>query len=178
MVVGAAMLGAAVLLSFAPDRRTVQADPVVPIKGGKILELDGQAVYLGPALKKKLGRELLDAALDDVVAFESAEGKLYPILPTESGLFFYRDERVREKPMRIKARWHDELQMLEIIDRYSLVDGKANEIYYWCEICSIQMYHLKECDCCQSPIELREHPVGESFRLKYFRGVQSAWSTR
>jgi hypothetical protein len=166
MVILTATLGAGVLFLRLPDQPTLQADQVASTKAGKILELDGQAVYLGPALKKKLGRELLDAALDDVVAFESADGKLYPILPTESGLFFYRDERVRAKPMRIKARWHDDLQMLEIIDRYSLVDGKPNEIYYWCEICSIQMYHLKECDCCQGPIELREHPVGETFRLK------------
>ena len=166
MVVGAAMLGASLLFVGLPDQSPVRADPADSTKAGEIIQLDGQAVFMGPALKKKLGRELLDAALDDVVAFESTDGKLFPILPTESGLFFYRDERVRQKPMRIKGRWHDKLQMLEIIDRYSLVDGKPNEIYYWCEICSIQIYHLKDCDCCQGPIELREHPVGETFRLK------------
>jgi hypothetical protein len=131
-----------------------------------ILELDAEGVYWGPAVKEKLSRELLDDAMDDVVALRTSDGRLYPVLPTESGLFFYRDERVRARPMRVRGRWHAGLSMFEVIDRYSLLDGKPNEIYYWCEICAIQMYHLKDCDCCQGPIELREHPVGEKYRLK------------
>lgn len=131
-----------------------------------VVTLDGQAVLYGPALRKRLKLELVDDSLDKVVAYETKEGRLIPILPTEAGLFFLRDERVRNKPMRITARIHKNDSALEVITFHSLVDGKPNEIYYWCEICSIQMYHLKDCDCCQGPIELREHPVGETFRLK------------
>ena len=29
------------------------------------------------------------------------------------------------------------------------------ELDYWCDICAIAMYELKECECCQGPIELR-----------------------
>ena len=132
----------------------------------KVVSLDGQAVFYGPALRKMLKLELVDDSLDKVVAFQTEDGRLIPILPTDSGLFFLRDERVRNRPMRITARVRDKVAGLEVITFHSLVDGKPNEIYYWCEICSIQMYHLKECDCCQGPIELREHPVGETFRLK------------
>ena len=131
-----------------------------------VVTLDGQAVLYGPALRKRLKLELVDDSLDKVVAYETKDGQLIPILPTEAGLFFLRDERVRNKPMRITARLHQNESALEVITFHSLVNGKANEIYYWCEICSIQMYHLKDCDCCQGPIELREHPVGETFRLK------------
>lgn len=131
-----------------------------------VVTLDGEAVLYGPALRKRLKLELVDESLDKVVAYETKDGRLIPILPTEAGLFFLRDERVRNKPMRVTARLHQNESSLEVITFHSLVDGKPNEIYYWCEICSIQMYHLKDCDCCQGPIELREHPVGETFRLK------------
>lgn len=153
------------MVTSSPSTR-LRAEPAPTAPGTTILELDGQAVFLGPALQKKLGREMLDAAFDHAVALQTADGKLFPILPTESGLFFYRDPRVRDRPVRIKGRWHDDLKMLEVIDRYTLIDGKPNEVYYWCEICAIQMYHQKDCDCCQGPIELREHPVGEKFPLK------------
>ena len=29
---------------------------------------------------------------------------------------------------------------------------------YWCEICSIPMYEIKPCDCCQAEIDLRFQP--------------------
>lgn len=132
----------------------------------KQVTLEGKAVMYGPAVAERLGISLLDPAMSSIVAFQTDDGRLLPILPTEAGLFFYKDERVRDRPMRVVGRWHEDASALEVIDRYVLVDGKPNEIYYWCEICSIRMYHLKECDCCQGPIELREHPVGESFRLK------------
>ncbi|MBY0586452.1 hypothetical protein K2X85_04705 [bacterium] len=162
---GVLMMVAGLFWWPAPSATAV-ADPSQPPVAEGVIEVDGQAVYLGPSIKKRLGREMLDPALDDVVAIETESGKLYPLMPTESGLFFYRDEQVRQRPMRVKGRWHEDLRMLEVIDRFSLVDGKPNEVYYWCEICAIQMYHLKECDCCQGPIERREHPVGERFLLK------------
>lgn len=129
------------------------------------IELEGKAVLLGDAVRAKTKLELADPAIDDVVAFETNDGRLLPILPTESGLFFYRDPAVRNRPMRVKARVREGLAALEIIDRVALVDGKPHEIYYWCEICSIRMYHKKDCECCQGPTELREHPVGEPFRV-------------
>jgi len=154
----------------APKRDALAAQESAPVNdetnNAGIVTLDGQAILYGPALRQRLKLELVDDSLDKVVAFETKEGLLVPILPTEAGLFFLRDERVRNKPMRITARVHAKESALEVITFHSLVDGKPNEIYYWCEICSIQMYHLKDCDCCQGPIELREHPVGETFRLK------------
>ncbi|MBX9653030.1 hypothetical protein K2Y11_05355 [bacterium] len=176
---GLSLLGVVVTASmpfvYAQGPSAPQADAradveSVPAKNSKVdpdvMTLDGQAVLYGHALRKRLKLELVDDSLDKVVAYETKDGRLIPILPTEAGLFFLRDERVRNKPMRIAARLHENESALEVITFHSLVDGKPNEIYYWCEICSIQMYHLKDCDCCQGPIELREHPVGETFRLK------------
>jgi hypothetical protein len=33
------------------------------------------------------------------------------------------------------------------------------ELDYWCDICAIRMYILKDCECCQGPTRLREEPV-------------------
>ncbi|MCA9044880.1 MAG: hypothetical protein KDA69_11205, partial [Planctomycetaceae bacterium] len=37
-------------------------------------------------------------------------------------------------------------------------DGTRQEMDYWCDICSIPMYEIKECECCQGPIEFRLRP--------------------
>ena len=37
-------------------------------------------------------------------------------------------------------------------------DGKF-EIDYWCDICAIEIYELKPCDCCQGPIRLRKRKL-------------------
>jgi hypothetical protein len=127
--------------------------------------LDGVVDFWGDVIRDESKLELLDESLDRVLVLKGKDGRHWPILPTEAGLFFYKDERARKRPMRIRARVHGG-SSLEVIDRYPLADGKPLESYYWCEICAIRMYHLKDCDCCQGPIELREHPVGEEFRLK------------
>ena len=31
---------------------------------------------------------------------------------------------------------------------------------YWCDICSIPMYEIKRCECCQGPIRMRFQPRG------------------
>ena len=36
--------------------------------------------------------------------------------------------------------------------------GRRQEMDYWCEICSIPMYEIKACECCQADIDLRLRP--------------------
>ena len=49
--------------------------------------------------------------------------------------------------------------MIQVIRAYELAKGGKFELDYWCEICAIAMFELKECDCCQGPIELRRQRV-------------------
>jgi hypothetical protein len=37
-------------------------------------------------------------------------------------------------------------------------DGKY-QVDYWCDVCSIAMYELKPCECCQGPTRLREWKI-------------------
>ena len=43
----------------------------------------------------------------------------------------------------------------------TLHDGKKYELDYWCDICAIPMYELKECECCQGPIRFRFRETDE-----------------
>ena len=36
--------------------------------------------------------------------------------------------------------------------------GRRHYTDYWCDICSIPMYEIKPCDCCQEEIRLRSEP--------------------
>jgi hypothetical protein len=34
-------------------------------------------------------------------------------------------------------------------------DGRPQFTDYWCDVCSIPMYEIKPCECCQGEIRLR-----------------------
>jgi hypothetical protein len=161
-------MGAALMLAAGAGRGgPPDGDATAPNRlrrVAKLVELDGEAVSLADAVRRDFGLELSDEAWDDVVAFRTHDRRLLPIVPTASGLVFYRDSDVRNRPMRIQARVFDGFEALEIVDRFPLVDGKPYELYYWCEICSIKMHHLQPCECCQGPVERREVPVGETYQ--------------
>ena len=48
------------------------------------------------------------------------------------------------------------------IDREDKRQKKTVRQYfdYWCDICSIPMYEIKRCECCQGPIRMRFQPRG------------------
>ena len=37
-------------------------------------------------------------------------------------------------------------------------DGVRQYTDYWCDVCSIPMYEIKPCECCQGDIRLRFQP--------------------
>jgi hypothetical protein len=48
-------------------------------------------------------------------------------------------------------------QVIRVLKRQP--GGRLVEIDYWCDICSIPMFTLKPCECCQGETRLRERPV-------------------
>lgn len=132
----------------------------------ELIQLRGSVVSYKQALEEKLGITLVESWGEDLYALFTDDGRVLPILPTEGARFFYKDERARHRPMEVTARVYEKTPGLQVIEVRSIKEGKLQEIYYWCDICSIKMYYLKDCDCCQGIIELREHPVGEPFRIQ------------
>lgn len=147
----------------ALDQKANDGAPTRVERVGKRVELEGEAVSLADGVRRDFGLELASEAWDEVVAFRTKDRRLIPIAPTASGLVFYRDPDVRNRPVRVEARVFDGLDALEIVDRFLLVDGQPYELYYWCSVCSIRMHHLQQCECCQGPVERREHPAGETY---------------
>jgi len=51
-------------------------------------------------------------------------------------------------------------QLLQVVEVHSYdPKNELQEVYYWCDICTIKRFEKKICDCCGAPMELREEPV-------------------
>ena len=121
--------------------------------------LSGKVVFLQEALKRR-GVKAADEFKTQVV-LETEEGELVPIVPDWRGRAFYQDEQLRDRRVdlvgsRQKAAPYLQVQMVFVFDE----KGTRQYMDYWCDICSIAMYEIKPCDCCQEKIRLRLQPQG------------------
>jgi hypothetical protein len=119
----------------------------------------GRVVWLAEAMERKHGVTSVPEANDRVLALETVDGRLLPLVEDVRGRGFRRDERLRKMDLEIEARAFPDSPFLQVIRLYELKEGHKYELDYWCEICAIAMYELKPCDCCQAPIELRRREV-------------------
>jgi len=118
----------------------------------------GQVVLLSEALKQQK-IAAYDQELAGLVALRQADGSLLPILPDWRGRAFYQDERLRHRPVELVGFRRQGIPFLQVLMVFTF-DGKQQRQYtdYWCDICSIPMYEIKPCDCCQQDIRLRFQP--------------------
>jgi len=124
--------------------------------------LRGKVVWLAEAVKRRHGVEVDADAAEAMVVLETKDGQLIPLLKDARGRGFLMDKRLRGQPMELLVRRYEGLPVVQVITVYTLHDGKKFELDYWCDICAIPMYELKECECCQGPSRLREREVGPS----------------
>ncbi len=142
------------------DKTSSKTKPVAKDKDDSPKELfSGKVVILQDALKRR-GVKSSDEFKTQVV-LETADGELIPIVPDWRGRAFFQDERLRERRVdlvgsRQKAAPYLQVQMVFVFDE----KGIRQYMDYWCDICSIAMYELKPCDCCQEEIRLRFQPQG------------------
>ncbi|HVX64212.1 MAG TPA: hypothetical protein VHC19_26555 [Pirellulales bacterium] len=117
--------------------------------------LQGRVVWLAEALKKKYGIETDRDALHASVALETRDGRLLPIVKDFRGRGFFIDPRLREMDLELLVRTFEGSPVIQVVRVYALKPDGKYELDYWCDICSIPMYELKECECCQGPIRIR-----------------------
>lgn len=117
--------------------------------------LSGKVVLLSDALKR---REIkaYEPEIKGQVVLETAAGDLWPILPDWRGRAFFQDERLRDRPtdlvvLRDAGVPHLRVQSIFLFDE----KGERQLMDYWCDICAIPMYEIKDCECCQGPLRLR-----------------------
>lgn len=117
----------------------------------------GQVVYLEQALADR-DIETADETAKHIV-LETETGELIPILADWRGRAFYQDERLRNRKVELIGFRHAGVPYLNVIAVYTFdEDGRRMHTDYWCEICSIPMYEIQACECCQGPVELRFQP--------------------
>lgn len=129
------------------------------------VKLRGQVLPYREAVGRKTGQALVEEWGRDLLAFQTEEGRILPLLPTEAARFFYQDRRMWRRRMEVTSRVDPNVPAVSMLEVRAVKGDRLYEIFYWCDICSIKMYQLKQCECCQGPVQIREHPVGEPLNL-------------
>jgi hypothetical protein len=121
--------------------------------------LRGKVVFLAQAVQRRTGVASVSEADERTLAIETAAGDVIPLIEDVRARAFRSDERLRAMQVELLVRRYDATPARQIIRIFEVKDGGRYEIDYWCDICSIVMYELKECECCQGPIELRRTKI-------------------
>lgn len=114
----------------------------------------GRVVLVRDALKKR-GVKSFDE-MKDQVALETPDGKLLPIVSDWRGRAFFQDKRLRDRKVELVGYQQKGLPYLQVLMVFTFNEkGERQYTDYWCDICSIPMYEIKPCDCCQDKTRLR-----------------------
>lgn len=133
------------------------AEPERQVQPKKAL-MSGKVVLLTDALKRH-GIKAYDEENKGQVVLETNAGELWPIVPDWRGRALFQDERLRDRPVDLIVNRRPGIPHLQVLSIYTFDEHGARQLTdYWCDICSIPMYELKECECCQGPIRLRFQP--------------------
>lgn len=156
----------ALLLGTRPDSRaadpvTAKPDPAIKqpvnVKQPVIVKqiVSGKVVLLSPLLKER-DIEHYPEELRGQVVLETRDGELLPIIPDWRGRAFFQDERLRDRPVDLLVQRRPKSPFLQVLSIYTFDEQGARQLTdYWCDICAIPMYEIKDCECCQGPIRLR-----------------------
>jgi hypothetical protein len=126
-------------------------EPVKAIISGKVVEL-------GEALKQRGIKSYAEEIKGQVVLVTRA-GEIVPIVPDWRGRAFYQDERLRNRPVDLVVNRRKGVPWVQVLSIYTFDEkGMRNITDYWCDICAIPMYEIKDCECCQGPTRLRFRP--------------------
>ncbi len=114
----------------------------------------GEVLLLGDALKKK-GITAFEEMQDQAV-LQTPGGELIPIVADWRGRAFFQDKRLRNRKVELVGTRKPGVPYLQVLMVFTF-DKQGERMYtdYWCDVCSIPMYEIKPCDCCQGPIRLR-----------------------
>ena len=149
-----------VLIAASLTAVMVASDDPKPERAGKPPKqlFSGEVVRIPEALKK-LGVKAYPEELKDQVALLTPDRELLPILPDWRGRAFFQDERLRDRTVELVGYRKSGVPYLQVLSIYTFDEQNARQFTdYWCDICSIPMYEIKPCDCCQQPIRLRFQP--------------------
>jgi hypothetical protein len=144
----------------APDSAAaVKADE--PTKGSdfETIAIRGRVVWLADALKQRYGINTVPEAGERILALQTPDGQLHPIIEDTRGRAFRIDKRLRDADMELLVRRYAGSPMIQVIRVYAIKQDGKYELDYWCDVCAIVMFQMGPCDCCQDDNRLRERRV-------------------
>ena len=147
----------------APESKSVAVKKPVAEKSSKKIELRkelfaGTVMLLQDALKKRDIKVADEMKLQAVL--ETKSGELIPIAADWRGRAFFQDKKLRDRPVEIVGYRRPGVPYLQALVVYFFnKKGEREEFDYWCDICAIPMYEIKECECCQGPSRHRYRPA-------------------
>jgi hypothetical protein len=148
------------LLLAATALSASAAAPAQSLSGPATQSLRGKVVWLAEALKRRHDIQSDRDVAEAYCALETDDGAIYPIVKDARGRGFWLDQRLRNIDMELLVRPVPGSSMIQVIRLYTLKPDGKYELDYWCDVCSIPMFELKACECCQGPTRLRERRVG------------------
>jgi hypothetical protein len=125
----------------------------------------GKVVLAVDALKRK-GLKPAEE-MNGQVVLETDDGELIPLLADWRGRAFFQDERLRNRRVELVGYRKPGVPYLQILMVFTFNEAGDREYTdYWCDVCSIPMYEIKACECCQGDIRLRFQKQGLPEYLK------------
>ncbi|MBI3862543.1 MAG: hypothetical protein HY290_11685 [Planctomycetia bacterium] len=147
----AAAKAAAEFDAAGPGEKKDPDDAVKEIVSGKV-------VMLVDALKER-GIKSYAEEIKGHVVLVTPEKELIPIVADWRGRAFYQDERLRNRPVDLIVNRRPGVPWVQVLSIFTFDEkGERNITDYWCDICAIPMYEIKDCECCQGPTRLRFRP--------------------
>jgi hypothetical protein len=133
------------------------AEKAATEKPQKVL-LRGEVLMLAEALRQR-GVKTYAEEIAQQAVLRTATGELIPLVPDWRGRAFSQDERLRGRPVELVVNRRVGVPWVSVLSIYGRDDaGQRSVIDYWCDVCAIPMYEIKDCECCQGPIRLRFRP--------------------
>ncbi|MFN0196048.1 MAG: hypothetical protein ACKVT0_04840 [Planctomycetaceae bacterium] len=117
----------------------------------------GEVMMLPEALELKGVKSFSEQKEQAVLVTPDEE--VIPIIADWRGRAFFQDKRLRNRKVELIGTRRPGVPYLQVLGIYTF-DEKGTRMHtdYWCDICSIPMYEIKPCDCCQQEIRLRFLP--------------------
>jgi len=140
---------------------TSDAHPAASDAKYETRSLRGKVVWLSDVVARRFDIAVDPDAAQWVVALETTDGRIVPIIKDFRGRGFHLDQKLHAFDWELLVRQFEGLPNVQIVRTYAWRDGKKFEFDYWCDICAIPMYELKECECCQGPIRFRFREADE-----------------
>lgn len=165
---------ATAVAALPPKAKAKASEPTPPKK-----LFTGKVVMLRDALKRR--GVTAYSEFDKQIVLETPGGELIPIIPDWRGRAFFQDKRLRDRKVDLVGYRRKGIPYLQVLMIFTYnKKGERQYTDYWCDICSIPMYEIKPCDCCQGPIRPRfqSKPLPDYLTKKSGKAADSTNSKR